>query len=83
MSTEHKKQYYLVLYEYGADILEKRKPFRDQHLKLSDSFKAAGHIILSGPFDPITGAALVFHVESRDIVEQFLKEDPYVQNNVT
>jgi len=82
-SAESKKQYYLVLYEYPSDILEKRKPFREQHLKLSDSYKSQGHIILSGPFDPISGAALIFHVESRETVEKFLSEDPYVLNKVT
>jgi len=80
--TEVKKQQYLVMYEYVSDVAERRGAFRDKHIATVDSYRAKGHIAQSGPFDPLTGACLLFAVESRDTVERFLSEDPYVLNKL-
>jgi uncharacterized protein YciI len=70
---------YLLLYDYIPDILERRAPFRPDHLALVKKHFDAGRISMAGALeDPLDGAAIVFEGESPEIVEAFIREDPYV-----
>jgi uncharacterized protein len=71
--------HFLLFYTYVPDVLERRQQFRGAHLKHARASVERGHLRLAGAFaDPVDGAALFFSVASRDTVEQFAKEDPYV-----
>lgn len=61
-----------------ADILEKRGPYRPEHIQLAESFQSDGVILSGGPFDPPTGAAFIFSGEDKEVVEKFVARDPYV-----
>ncbi len=75
--------YFALFYEYPTDVLEKRAPFRAEHLVLAREYRAAGKLVLAGAFDPPTdGALLVFKAESVAEVEAFVARDPYVKNDV-
>lgn len=71
---------YLLRYEYAPDVLEKRGPFREEHLKLAKELCLSG-----GPSTPLegtvpTGALFVF-----DTVEKantFVEQDPYVSGGI-
>ena len=69
--------HYLLLYDYVPDMAERRGPHRPAHLERIAAERAAGHLILTGPFDPPTGAALVFRGVDREHVAAFVADDPY------
>ena len=74
-------KYFALLYEYLAvpDFVEKRAPFREEHLRRVREAHAAGQIVMAGPFDDgPSGALLVFRADSPAAAESFAREDPYV-----
>lgn len=75
--------YFLLLYDYPPDILERRAPYREGHLRLANEWVARGELVLGGAFaEPVDGAMIVFKVEDRSRVEEFVAMDPYVANGV-
>ncbi len=75
--------YFALSYDYVPDVLEKRTPFRAEHLANAKALHAAGKLVLAGAFDPPTdGALFVFKVDSAAEVEAFVRSDPYVKNGV-
>lgn len=71
--------HFLLLYDYVADVLEKRPQFRGAHLQHARAAVARGELKLAGAFaDPVDGAALFFSAASKDVVETFARTDPYV-----
>ncbi len=75
--------YFLLLYDYVANVVERRAPFREAHLKLAREASARGELVLAGAFaEPVDGAAFVFRVEDRSLVESFVAADPYVKGGI-
>ncbi len=75
--------YFILSYDYVPDVLEKRTPFRAEHLANAKALQAQGKLLLAGAFDPPSdGAVFVFKVDSAAEVEAFVKNDPYVKNGV-
>jgi len=53
--------HYLLFYDVGADYLERRAAFRDEHLTLAWEAEARGQLILAGALaDPVDAAVLLF-----------------------
>jgi uncharacterized protein YciI len=72
--------YYLLQYDLVDDYIDRRPPFREEHLQLAREAHQRGELVLAGAFaDPPDGAALVFNVDDVSIVEQFAANDPYVK----
>jgi uncharacterized protein YciI len=75
--------YFALSYDYVPDVLDRRTPFRADHLALAREFHAAGKLLLAGAFAPPTeGALFVFDAGSAAEVEAFVARDPYVKNGV-
>ncbi|MHB8658918.1 MAG: YciI family protein [Solirubrobacteraceae bacterium] len=75
MATSHQ----ILFYEYIPEILERRAPHRDEHLKHIRRAKDAGEIVMAGALgDPPHGAVFVFGDTGRAEIERFAREDPYV-----
>jgi uncharacterized protein len=75
------ERHYILFYEYVADILERRAPYREEHLARIRAGKDDGHVLMAGPLgDPPSGAAIVFADLAQ--AEAFAQEDPYVQNGL-
>ncbi len=75
--------YFLLMYDYVDNVTELRKPFREGHLALAQSYVARGELLLGGAYaDPVDGAVLVFKVEDKAQVEAFVQQDPYVANQL-
>lgn len=73
--------HYLLFYDYVADVLTRRDPFRPAHLDLARRFSADRKLKLAGAYtDPIDGAVFVF--TSRAAAEEFVSRDPYVANGL-
>jgi len=72
---------HVLFYEYVADILERRTPYRDAHLALIRAGLDNGQILMAGPLgDPPHGAAIVF--AEREPAEAFPQNDPYLANGL-
>ncbi len=72
---------YLLFYEYGENALERRAPFREEHLGLLNSGHGNGDVVIAGAYtDPVDGAAIVFR--TREAAEAFVAVDPYVKSGL-
>jgi uncharacterized protein YciI len=73
----------MLQYEVVDNYLERRTPYRDQHLKRAQEAHHRGELLLAGAFaHPTDGAALVFNVDDVSTVERFAQDDPYVKGGV-
>ena len=74
---------FVLFYDYVEGVVEKRAPFRDDHLALANEYLERGELVMAGAFaEPVDGAAFVFSVEERARVEAFVAADPYVANGL-
>ncbi|TFW20790.1 hypothetical protein E4L96_09815 [Massilia arenosa] len=75
--------HYALFYDYAPDYLARRAEFRNAHLKLAWASHARGEFQLGGVLaEPVDGALLVFRAETPQVVEDFVKADPYVANGL-
>lgn len=75
--------YYILFYKTVDNYVERRKPFRDKHLKLAMEAYNNGSIVLAGALaDPADEAVLVFKGDSPAVAEAFALNDPYVKNGL-
>ena len=76
-------KWWLVRYNYVPNILERRKPFRSDHLAHAQKYKQDGTVVMGGAFaNPTDGAAVVFQTQNIDTIHEFIKNDPYVVNGL-
>ncbi len=75
--------YFAVFYEVVDDFVVRRADFREEHLRRVSESYSRGELILGGALaEPGDRALLVFHANNRDIVESFVKNDPYVTSSL-
>jgi uncharacterized protein YciI len=75
--------YYILFYKTVDNYVERRKPFRDEHLKLAMEAYHNGSIVMAGALaDPADEAVLVFKGDSPTVAETFALQDPYVKNGL-
>lgn len=75
--------HHVLFYDYVADVLERRGPFRDGHLAQAKRYKEAGTLVSGGALgSPPSGAMFVFLVEDQAQIDEFVASDPYVQNGI-
>jgi uncharacterized protein len=75
--------YYILFYNTIDNYIEKRAPFRAEHLAYAQQAHKAGSLLMAGALaDPDDGAVLVFKGENPTIAEHFAKNDPYVREGV-
>ncbi|MBK7725395.1 MAG: hypothetical protein IPI33_09210 [Dehalococcoidia bacterium] len=72
---------YILFYDYGENALERRAPYRDEHLGLLQESLKEGYLVMAGAYtDPLDGAAVVFR--TREAAEAFVTVDPYVSSGL-
>jgi uncharacterized protein YciI len=71
---------HILFYDYVADIVDRRGPYREAHLARISSERDAGRIVMAGAVgDPPHGGVLVFAENITPAeVESFAEGDPYV-----
>jgi uncharacterized protein YciI len=75
--------YYALIYHLADDYMERRPQFREEHLKLAKELNQKKELILAGAFsDPPDTALLIFHVDDKSVIEDFIKKDPYIKNGL-
>eukprot|EP00891_Asterochloris_glomerata_P000130 jgi/Astpho2/130/e_gw1.00004.119.1_t len=73
-------QWHILQYKYVQDILEKRGPHREGHLKAAQHQADAGRIDMAGPFqDPVDGAVFIWKGATPEEIQEWVAADPYVQ----
>ncbi|RPJ61932.1 MAG: hypothetical protein EHM23_05175 [Acidobacteria bacterium] len=72
--------YYLLFYQTVENYVQRRAPYRDQHLAYATQALERGELVMAGALsDPADGAVLVFKGDSPAVAENFAREDPYVK----
>ena len=67
---------------YCADALEKRAPFREEHLAGLQRQKDAGLLITLGPTEGSTHVFGIYEADSQGQVEELLHNDVYWRNGI-
>jgi uncharacterized protein YciI len=70
--------YFALTYEVVDDFVNRRTPFRPQHLQMAREAHDHGELILAGALGEPAGALLVFKADDRTVPERFAASDPYV-----
>jgi uncharacterized protein YciI len=75
--------FYVLEYDVVDDFVNRRAPFREEHLRLVRDAHAAGEIVMAGACgDPPAGALVVFRASAAEVPERFARRDPYVANGL-
>ena len=75
--------YHMLLYEVADDFINRRAPFREEHLGIVREAQERGELFMAGALtDPVDGAALVFKTDDRAVAERFAENDPYVKRGL-
>ena len=75
--------YFVLIYHLANDYMERRTKFREEHLKLAKELNQKDELILAGAFsDPPDTALLIFRVADKSVIEDFIRKDPYVKNEL-
>ena len=73
----------MLFYDYVDDILQRRAPFRKEHLALAAQAHEQGILLMAGALaEPVDGAVFVFTTDDRSIVADFVARDPYVREGL-
>ena len=67
---------------YCDNALEKRTPFRDEHLAGLQQQKESGVLITLGPTQASTHVFAIYEAESQQQVEELLRNDVYWRNGI-
>ncbi len=72
--------YYVLIYDTVDNYVERRAPYRKEHLSYAEKAHERGELFIAGALaDPADKALLVFRGESPAAAEHFAKNDPYVK----
>jgi len=75
--------YYILFYDYVEDVIERRAPLREKHLRLAQEAHERGDLVYGGALaDPLDQGVLVFQVEDPATIEAFVAADPYVTGGI-
>jgi uncharacterized protein len=75
--------HYLLFYEAGDRYEERRRPFREAHIRYAREAVSRGELLLGGALgNPADGAVILFRGDSPAAAEKFATSDPYVTNGV-
>lgn len=75
--------YYILFYKTVENYVEKRAPFREEHLQLANAARSNGTLLMAGALaEPADEAVLVFKADGPKVAEDFAKNDPYVKNGL-
>ena len=75
--------HYLLFYDAVDNYVEKRAPFRKDHVTHARAAIARGELVLGGALaNSVDGTVLLFKGDSPAAAESFAKADPYVTNGL-
>ena len=75
--------HYVLFYKTEDNYIERRAPYRMEHLSLAQQAFENGTLVMAGAYaDPPDDALLVFKGDDPSVAENFAKNDPYVKNGI-
>jgi uncharacterized protein len=75
--------YYALFYEVVDNFVERRGPFREEHLRLANAANHRGELVLAGALaEPADGALIIFRGDDPTAASSFAENDPYVLNGL-
>ena len=75
--------YYILFYKTVDNYVERRAPYREEHLKYANAAHNKGALVMAGALaEPADGAVLLFKGDGPLVAEEFAKNDPYVKNGL-
>jgi len=75
--------YYILFYKTVDNYVERRAPYREEHLNYATAAHQRGDLVIAGALaEPADSAVLVFKAEGARVAEDFAKHDPYVKNGL-
>jgi uncharacterized protein len=75
--------HHVLFYDYVEDVLERRTPYRAEHLELAKRWKDDGRLVNAGALGkPPHGGMFVFCVEEPSQIDDYVAADPYVAGGV-
>lgn len=73
---------YIMWGSYCEDVIEKRAPYRQDHLNGLASQKEQGILVTLGPTKDVTKVFGIYDAENEEIVKKLIESDPYWQNGI-
>ena len=72
--------YFVLRYDTVVDdYVNRRAPFRAEHLRLLRDAHARGEVVMAGAVgESPDGAIIIFRSETPEVAERFVASDPYV-----
>ncbi len=75
--------HFLLFYEFTSDYIQRRAPYRREHLRLAWEAQERGELILGGALaDPPDKAVILFQGEDDRAARDFASKDPYVTSGL-
>jgi uncharacterized protein len=76
-------KHYALFLDFSDTYETRRAEFRDAHLKGAWAAAERGELILAGALtEPLDIGLILFKCEDREVVERFVRQDPYVNNGL-
>ncbi|HEX6351998.1 YciI family protein [Actinophytocola sp.] len=73
----------LFLLTYGYHQTDERAARRDEHLAYLNKLKEDGALVAAGPYEDLTGGAILLNAASQEDAASLVDGDPYTRANVT
>ena len=73
---------YVLWGSYCENALEKRTPYRQDHLAGLAKLKEQGVLVTLGPTQDNTQVFGIYEAENEETVRQFVENDPYWKNGI-
>jgi uncharacterized protein YciI len=75
--------HYLLFYDYVENAVERRAPYREEHIARAREAHERGELVMAGAYaEPVDGAVFVFRADDPSVVDGFVRADPYVANGI-
>jgi uncharacterized protein len=74
--------HFMLVYDVGADFMQRRAEFRDEHLALAWKAAEAGELMLAGALEESAGQAFLLFRGTREAALRFAAADPYVKHGL-
>jgi uncharacterized protein len=75
--------YYILFYKTVDNYIERRAPYREEHLKYANKAHDKGELVMAGALaEPADSAVLLFKGDEPSVARNFAQNDPYVKNGV-
>lgn len=81
-NIDKQTKYYLLYYKLVPDILEKRTPYKDEHMRILEELSSKGLVFVGAEMKEGYPAVFMFEGENDEILYEWLKRDPYINNGL-